>query len=221
MDVTRGKVTDPTDPRVLDSRRRIARSALRLFERDGYVGTTVADIADDAGVALQTVYNAVGSKAAVLNMVLDTAAAGDRAPTPVLTFMQQQTSATTTAGELVDLLADWFAEVHPRTANVFWIIREAAAVDPEIAQLQAKRDQARLDNYQRAANALLRRGAAGGASPTEIAASIWSLGHPATYAMLVGQCGWTISDYRDWVAHTLHGCLATSPAVGGTGPSEN
>lgn len=213
-------MTDREDPRVLESRRRIARSATELFERAGYIGTTVADIADGAGVALQTVYNAVGSKAAVLNLVLEYAAAGDRSPTPVVTFMQQRTSATSGAGELVDLLAGWFAEVHPRTANVFRIIREAAAVDPEIAQLQARRDQARLDNYQRAANALLERGAGGGAGPTEIAASIWSLGHPAIYAMLVGQCGWTVSEYRDWVAHALHGCLATSPDVAGAAPLE-
>jgi len=205
-------VTHPEDPRVLESRRRIARSALELFERAGYVRTTVADIADDAGVALQTVYNAVGSKAAVLSLVLDTTAAGDRSPTPVATFMQQQTSATSGAGELVDLLADWFAEVHPRTTNVFRIIGEAAAIDPEIARLQARRDRARLDNYRLAAAALLERGAGGGASQTEIAASIWSLGHPATYAMLVGQCGWTVGQYRDWVAHAMHGCLATGPA---------
>lgn len=193
---------------------------MELFERAGYVGTTVADIADGAGVALQTVYNAVGSKAAVLSLVLDTAAAGDRSPAPVVTFMQQRTSATSSAGELVDLLADWFAEVHPRTSSVFRIIREAAAVDPEVAQLQERRDQARLDNYQRAANALLERGAGGGAGPTEIAVSIWSLGHPATYAMLVGQRGWTVSDYHDWVAHALHRCLATSPEAARTAPNE-
>ena len=213
-------MTDRDDPRVLESRRRIARSAMELFERAGYVSTTVADIADRAGVALQTVYNAVGSKAAVLSLVLDTAAAGDRSPTTVVTFMQQRTSATSTAGELVDLLADWFAQVHPRTSSVFRIIREAAAVDPEIAQLQARREQARLDNYEQAANALLERGAGGGAGATEIAASIWSLGHPATYAMLVGQRGWTVSEYHRWVAHALHRVLATGPDVALAAPAE-
>jgi AcrR family transcriptional regulator len=194
---------------------------MELFERAGYAGTTVADIADGAGVALQTVYNAVGSKAAVLGLVLDTAAAGDLSPTPVVTFMQQRTSAANSAGELVGLLADWFAEVHPRTSGMFRIIREAAAVDPEIAQLQARREQARLDNYQRAADALLERGAGGGAGPTEIAASIWSLGHPATYAMLVGQRGWTVSDYHNWLAHALHRVLATSPETVRTPPDES
>ncbi len=204
-------MADAKDPRILDSRRRIARSAVRLFQRHGYVATTVADIADDAGVVVQTIYNTVGSKAAVLNLVLDTTAAGDRSPTPVVTIMQERTSAMGGPHEVVELLADWFAEVHPRTSNVFRIIHEAAAVDPEIARLRARREQSRLDNYHRAASALLERGAGSGASQAEIAATIWSLGHPVTYAMLVGDRGWTVQQYRDWLAHALHGCMGTRP----------
>ncbi len=196
------------DPRVVASRRRIAAAAQRLFLTHGYVATTIADIAEAAGVALQTVYNAVGSKAAVLNLVLDTAAAGSQAPGSVPEFMARRVSAAGGAGEAVDVLAEWFAEVHPRTADVFRVIREAAAVDPEIAELRDRRDRARLDNYHLAARAILERsGATGGDDGVEkasLAAAIWSLGHPETYAMLVIDRGWSLERYHRWIARQLH-----------------
>ncbi len=45
------------------TRRRIADAARRLFFRDGYAATTIARIATEADVAVQTVYAVYGSKA--------------------------------------------------------------------------------------------------------------------------------------------------------------
>ena len=46
-------------------------AARRLFVTNGYQPTTVAQIATEAGVALQTVCSAVGSKAYLLVALLD------------------------------------------------------------------------------------------------------------------------------------------------------
>lgn len=200
-------MTKSTDPRVLASRTRIAAAAQSLFSTHGYVGTTIADIAERADVAVQTVYNAVGSKAAVLNLVLDTTAAGDHAPVPVATFMQERTSKAGDAIDVVDMLADWFAELHPRTVDVFRVIHEAAAIDTEIAALRARRDRTRLDNYGRAARAIIERGGGGDVSEEELAATIWSLGHPTTFAMLVVDCGWPLKRYREWLGNSLRASL--------------
>lgn len=48
-------------------------AARTLFVSNGYAATTVADIAAEAGVALQTVYSAVGPKASLLLALLDQA----------------------------------------------------------------------------------------------------------------------------------------------------
>src|SRR6478672_6464040 len=75
------------------TQRAIVESAARLFVEQGYAPTTVGQIARESGVAVQTIYNAVGSKRDLLIRVLDFAAAGDRAPRTVPSFMQEQAEA--------------------------------------------------------------------------------------------------------------------------------
>src|SRR5262249_35424998 len=60
-----------------ESRRRVVAAASRCFLDAGYAPTTVADVALAAGVAVQTVYSAVGGKADLLIEVVSEAVAGD------------------------------------------------------------------------------------------------------------------------------------------------
>src|ERR1700686_4183148 len=60
-----------------ETRRRVVDAARELFLSRGYVATTMADIAREAGVALQSVYTAGQSKADLLHLVTDVAVAGD------------------------------------------------------------------------------------------------------------------------------------------------
>lgn len=54
-------------PLVVDRRRAILDAAIRVFARQGYHATRVADIADEAGVAYGLVYHYFRSKEAVMN----------------------------------------------------------------------------------------------------------------------------------------------------------
>lgn len=191
-----------------DTSERIADAAERLFLSRGYVGTTITAIAGEAGVVVQTIYNAVGGKAAVLNLVLDRTVSGPEAPRPVQQFMQERTRDLATAGEVVEVIADWFAEVHPRTADLFRLIREAAAVDPEVAVLENEREQRRLSNYELAAAVLVDKGSGTRLEAKEIAAVIWAMGHPGVFRRLVLDEGWSIDRYRAWLADTLRGALS-------------
>jgi len=56
-------------PAAIDKRRTILDSAIRVFARQGYHATRVADIADEAGVAYGLVYHYFKSKDEVLNEV--------------------------------------------------------------------------------------------------------------------------------------------------------
>jgi AcrR family transcriptional regulator len=185
----------------------IVAAATRLFFERGYVATTVEAIAEEAGVALQTIYNAIGSKRAVLSRVLDFAAAGPEAPAPVPEFMRQRTAEIHDSAGFARLLADWFAEVGPRVAPVFRVIREAAAVDPEAAELDRQRAAQRLRNYTEGVASMQRRGILAGEAPDELAAAIWSIGHHETYRMLVVEQGWPAERYRSWVEASLSAVL--------------
>lgn len=186
----------------------IVEAARRLFLERGYVGTTIESIADGAGVAVQTIYNSIGSKRDVLSKVLDYTAAGPRAPETVPEFMRERTRSTPDAEGIVRLLAEWFAEGMPRAAPILKAIADAAAVDPEAASLEADRARQRLRNYTEAAGELAARGGLRpGLAAEEAAAVIWSVGHSGTYRFLVEQCGWPIARYRRWVEGTLQGAL--------------
>ncbi len=65
------------------TRRRILEKALGSFTEHGYPGTTLAAVAAAAGVSVQTVYNVVGGKPALLKAVYDTTLAGDDSPVPM------------------------------------------------------------------------------------------------------------------------------------------
>src|SRR5919106_3664088 len=73
-----------------ETQRAIVEAAARLFAVYGYHATSIGRIASEAGVAVQTIYNSLGSKRAILSRVLDFAAAGDRAPARVPRFMLEQ-----------------------------------------------------------------------------------------------------------------------------------
>ncbi|UWF77654.1 MULTISPECIES: TetR/AcrR family transcriptional regulator [Microbacterium] len=190
----------------------IVDAADRLFRQHGYVATTIGMIAREAGAAVQTVYITVGGKAAVLSAVLDRSAAGteDR---PVVEFLADRIDRAGDARAVIAVLADWLAEANARTHAVHRVIAQAAAVDPEIATLQTRRAQQRLERYGRAAVTLRERG---GLRPelsdAEAAATIWSIGSPATWEALVLQAGWSTKTHRDWMERTLRAALLTEAA---------
>ena len=211
--VTTPKVTAPKPSRravqAADTRALIVSVAGRLFAGQGYVPTTVEAIAAESGVAVQTVYNSVGNKAALLSAVLDAAASGPNSPAGVLETMRQRTTGAQDLEALIAVLADWFVEVHQRTGPVVGVIGQAAAVDPSAEKLQTARALQRLERYREAAAAARSRGGlASGMSDAEAAATIWSLGHPQAYRTLVEDAGWSVPAYRAWLLRSLGAALA-------------
>jgi AcrR family transcriptional regulator len=61
-----------------ETRRRLLTASRRLFVQQGYAGATIESIAAAAGVAVQTVYAAFGSKQGILLALLDEMAAAIR-----------------------------------------------------------------------------------------------------------------------------------------------
>lgn len=196
----------PSGRRALQSRQTrhdIVRAATVLFLDRGYANTSIAAVARQANVALQTIYNSVGNKAQLLSAVIDDVAAGDQAM-PVVDFLGQRLGATTTAGEVAVVLADWFAEVNPRLAPVYAVLDAAAGLDPEIAALRTARSLQRFERYGLTPALLRERDAAPRMLDDDaLAALAYSIGSPSTHAFLVNDAGWTLPRYRQWVLDSL------------------
>jgi len=191
-----------------ETQRVIVEAASRLFLEHGYHTTSIGRIAAEAGVAVQTIYNAVGSKRDLLSRVLDFAAAGERAPAPVPQFMRERAEREPNPRRIIAQLIEFWRVALPRTAPVFRIIREAAAADPEIAVLERDRSAQRLSNYRQAAQLLAdRKALRAGTSIDNAAAAIFAIGHPETYRALVLDGDWDDNVWADWLQATLEAVL--------------
>ena len=191
-----------------ETQRVIVQAAAELFFEHGYHATSIAQIAAAAGVAVQTIYNSIGSKNDLLSRTLDYAAAGERAPVPVPAFMREQAESETDPTRIIDQLVKFWQGALKRTAPVFRVIREAAALDPEAAALERERAVQRLRNYQIAARLLKERGALrDDLTLDQAAAAIFAIGHPETYRTLVLEGSWNERQWADWARNTLEAAL--------------
>ena len=186
----------------------IVRAATGLFFEHGYHATSISRIAAVAGVAVQTIYNSIGSKSDLLSRVLDFAAAGERAPVPVPTFMREQAESVSDPAQIIDQLVAFWQGALKRTAPVFRTMREAAAVDPQAAALESERAAQRLRNYHTAARLLQERGAIrDDLTLDQAAAAMFAIGHPETYRTVVLEGSWTERQWATWARTTLKTAL--------------
>jgi AcrR family transcriptional regulator len=132
-------------------------SARELLLRNGYAATTVTDIAEQAGVSPETVYKAFGGKAGLVRAVWAQALEGAGPETAEVRSDRLQERAAD-GWELIRAWTALMVEVAPRVAAVLLLVREASAVDPDMARLWAEAEESRLRRMTRNAGALAARG---------------------------------------------------------------
>jgi AcrR family transcriptional regulator len=189
------------------TRRDILAAAQQLFLQRGYTGTTLASIAQAAGVVVETIYRAFGSKAALFKAVLEAAIAGGaaRAERPVDQRPAiQAVIAETNPRRQLQLYAATQPGIHARVGPLFRVLAEAAAAEPELAEVARQLEAQRLDGMGRFAQHLADRGTLRpDLSVQEARDLLWTLNAHAVHDLLVVQRGWPPERYRDWLADTL------------------
>jgi AcrR family transcriptional regulator len=192
-----------------ETRRRIADAARERFITSGYVATTIADIAREAGVAQQTVYATFGTKREILHAVMDLAIGGDDAPVGVLERAgPQRLRQEPDQRAQLTMLARGVAGVLERAGPVFDVMRAAGGADAEIATaydaLQAERrtNMGRIVSWV-AANGPLKPGLS-----VEAAGDVvWTLTSADVQRMLRRERGWSKDRYASWLADALIAAL--------------
>jgi AcrR family transcriptional regulator len=180
-----------------------------LFRERGYVGTSMAAVAVEAGVSPETVYGHFGSKRVLLGELFRRAVRGaDPAPVPEQE-VPRRLAAMTDQREQLRLFA---ADITPRLergAPLVAVLAAAAQSDPELAELLTRLHADRRRNLRVLVDAL----AAGGALrlPVDDALdTVWALTSPELQQLLVRERGWTRQRYEEWLVASLAGLLLTS-----------
>jgi AcrR family transcriptional regulator len=179
------------------TRRRIADAARGLFAQNGYAATTLADIAAEAGVAVQTVYAVYISKAGIMDVLRESAMAQ-----PEARDFYRQAMAASSAALRIELFARSIRSRWESSADITKIFRDAGTADARIrtglaATLEQRRQGIRA--FAERLGADLRAGL----DVATAAAIIDALTLAEVYAEFVEVHGWTPDAYESWLIRAL------------------
>lgn len=185
-----------------ETRRRVLAAAQRLFVENGYRGTTMADIASEAEVAMQSVYKAGRSKSDLLQRVVELVVAGDDQE---MLFTERPSVGAIAeepdAARQVEMIAALITSTQERSAPVQAALREAAALDDTVAaNLEAelqRRHETLGTIVGMIADDRLRL------PRPECVDTVWAVGSSEVYLLLRVRRGWSADQFHDWLTRTL------------------
>jgi AcrR family transcriptional regulator len=183
------------------TRRDILKTAERLFVERGYAATTIAAIASEAGVAPKTVYLAFETKSGVVRALWNMRLRGEeREDVPVADQSWYRAVIDEPDDERqLRLNARNSSTGKLRIAAALEVIRSAAPVDEEVAALWSRIQTEYHANQRAVVESLARKNALRpGVSVDRAADILWTLNHPNTWQLLVGERGWTPEEYERW-----------------------
>ena len=201
------------------TRAAVVQAAQRRFLADGYASTTLAAVARDAGVSVDTVYAVFGSKRGLLAAVMDVNIGGDDEPLAVLDReLPQRMRAESDQRRQISLFATGMAGELERMRPLDDVLRSAAAADPDVAA--ARHEQNDVQRHAAMATVVgwvrARGQLRSGLDDAGAADVVWTLTSPEVHHMLLTTRGWTRSQYETWLRETLERALLPD-ATGGVG----
>ena len=193
------------EERARHNRQRVADAALGLFLERGYMATTIEAIAREAAVASATVYQAFGTKQAILARILDQTIAGDAQPAALLDRdWVKQASRHPDPRQRLALVIRHTSHVAARTAPIKEVMRDAAAADPAVRQLIRDDDQRRYITQQALVDLVIGKDALrAGCDRDHAAATFFALVNSHSYQLLATHLGWSPADWQQWLTTVL------------------
>lgn len=185
-------------------------TAQRLFLADGYAATTIAAIATEAGVSVETVYKAFGNKPGLVRAIHDRALAGDEA-VPTSQRSDEMRAREPDPREVVRNWGTFATQVMPRVAPILLLVRSAAATAPELSALWEELEDQRLKRMTDNARYFLDGNHLREDRTLEQARDVlWAYTSPEVYERLVLRQGWPLERYGQFVSDGIIGALLPS-----------
>ena len=179
-----------------DTRRRIEEAAARLFTRDGYSAATMQAIAAEAGVHVQTIYLAYGTKPALLAACAARLVAGDEDPEipPAERRWAREVAAKRDPRARLVRYVRQIGDVTPRITPLIDVLRATAPAEPDVAAFLAQMEAGRREGPLQ----LLGHGVPAGTwrsglTPDKVADIVFAIASPDTVRALTARRGWSRS----------------------------
>lgn len=190
--------------RAAETRRRMLDAAIACFTESGYVGATMTAIAEEAGVAVQTLYFTFHTKAELLQETFDRAVLGDGPPVPPseaewYKVMEGEPSIERALGHLVSGVTEILERVAP-LRPVF----EAAAGEEGVAQVWERGEKLRLQGYRSIIEILATKQPLSVAHDSESATDVLMvLLGPDTFRAFTQERQWSVEQWKYWLTGVL------------------
>jgi len=182
------------------TRTAILDAARRLFAQQGYAATAVRPIAEEAGVAVQTLYSTFGSKQGLLLALVDSVRAQARTQA-----LGDEIVRSDDPREMVRLAARIRRQTLELGGDVVATFREGAAGDPEVAAAYEETHRRTREGIGRFCARLEAVGALRAERAVDQVAAMFSA---EIYEELTGpRSGWTPDEYERWLAERLAAIL--------------
>jgi AcrR family transcriptional regulator len=190
------------------TREDILAAARRLFATKGYAATSMSAIAAEAETAVQTIYDSVGPKHAIIlamvGMLEEEAGVGE---------VQRRLTQAQEPRELVDLFVGftrWFTE---HGADIVRAMASAAPSEPDVAAALQKANE----NHHGGAGYVARRLAEmdalkPGISPERATDVIGALTWGPMWRQLTGERGWSLDECETWMVESIQALLLRDAA---------
>ncbi|GAA2834167.1 TetR family transcriptional regulator [Leucobacter komagatae] len=200
------------DEQAAETRLRIVRAAAKLFASAGYDGTSLADLAREAGVSLGTL-KANGPKRDLLFAAFELSFAGAEGVDTLATHEPIAEITADSDNERYILGITHFVAESNRRSNQLWAaLVSAATSDAAVHSTLGGLRSRRREDMLVLVDELRRRGMASAKAPRERQADALSFVlSPEGYSQLVTEAGWSHADYETWLRHTVLLASASDP----------
>ncbi|NQX17969.1 TetR/AcrR family transcriptional regulator [Rathayibacter sp. VKM Ac-2857] len=185
------------------TRARILDAAAGLFLTQGYAGTTISQLARDAGTSVQTIYLAIGGKADVLRALTAAMTTGQDSEAGVTEQAWVAAVATETDPEVqLRQLAHHSVALAQRAAPLWNVMAAAAQDDPALGEDLARQSAGRLADQQAFAR-LVRGPLRDGMSAEEAGDILYALASPQLWNLLALERGWSSERLEQFLGNAL------------------
>jgi AcrR family transcriptional regulator len=195
----------------LRNREAILEAAQRQFLDGGYAATTIAAIAAEASVSVETIYKAFGGKPGLVRAIYERGLAGPE-PTPAF---QRSDAMREGATDPETIMRNWgvlASEVGSVVSPIVRLVRAAAVTDPDMAALLKTANDTREQRARHHARFLKQRGyLREGITLAQATDILWTCTSDELYDLLVTQRGWSPPHFARFLGDYLIAALLPAP----------
>jgi AcrR family transcriptional regulator len=188
---------------------RILEAARALFLERGFAGTTIAAVAEQAGVAPETVYAVYRTKAGLLGGVVRAAVLRDDGPEEVLEhrWVKDLLGLPDLPAKLA-ALARHTAQTVELTSPLHTVIAAAGSGKSELDELRRQIREMRFDGQAQVIAAIAdERSLRPGLAVQDAADTFSALASPELHHVLTADRGWSEERYARWLEETTKAAL--------------